>query len=712
MSETELPETLEEALEIIRRQRAQLVEQEEYIKSAQLPDNSWEQPSAALRAWRKLRRLFRFRLGLNTTAQIQESGLFDENYYREQVQNRDDVPKAGKNLLKHYLSIGGFEGLDPSDQFDSDWYLANYPDVQAVGINPLLHYVQFGREENRLPYAGAPLWTSGEPKRITDFNTRLWGGFSHVALPVLKARADETAHPQASWCVAAWYYAHGRVDLAVERVKQLVFDANKKVKKRPLVGLAKCYTQLENYEGLASLINDHAYVLGLGNTYPYVRATLLNGQGRPDESLAAINDVFFRAGLVGIERLDSDRPLGLDNLRGSVNLSPNETASDAMPLLSVVVPAYNAESTLHIALDGLLAQSWRNLEIIIVDDGSTDNTAQVAEAYVKKDARVRYVPNPINMGAYPTRNNGMRAARGEFVTVHDSDDWSHPQKLERQIQPLINDPSKAATVSSWVRVAPDLRFVGPWLLSDRYVEKNHSSLVFRRGLLDKIGYWDEVNVAGDTEFLWRLENHVDHYGIVHVLPATPLSFALADDSSLTRTKASHVKTIHHGLRRIYRESARWWHQQVARPVLESQKRPFPVPLGIVREVSLEFDAVLTADMSVEGEELEVLLQRLDAGLSEYERVCLLHWPSYNLRHGAPIADGVFDFCQKHNTYFAHHGISITAPKVRILDRSHEMERPTQTVRLPNVERVEWFDGSLCQPQAELVKYFLNGEVSP
>src|SRR5690625_7740547 len=98
----------------------------------------------------------------------------------------------------------------------------------------------------------------------------------------------------------------------------------------------------------------------------------------------------------------------------------------------------------------------------------------------------------------------MRAAKGEFVTVHDSDDWSHPQKLERQMRELLGNSQLMAVGSNWVRVTNDMCVVGPWLPSEKFVEPNVSSWIFRRVVLDVIGWGDKVNVAGGTEFLWRL----------------------------------------------------------------------------------------------------------------------------------------------------------------------------------------------------------------
>lgn len=95
------------------------------------------------------------------------------------------------------------------------------------------------------------------------------------------------------------------------------------------------------------------------------------------------------------------------------------------PLVSVVVPAYNCAETLPTVLRSLLTQSWRPLEVLVVDDCSSDQTAAVAESFAEQDDRVRVLRMPQNSGAYETRNTGAEHARGAFITVHDSDDWSH-----------------------------------------------------------------------------------------------------------------------------------------------------------------------------------------------------------------------------------------------------------------------------------------------
>jgi|GEM_PF-327990 len=96
------------------------------------------------------------------------------------------------------------------------------------------------------------------------------------------------------------------------------------------------------------------------------------------------------------------------------------------PRLSVVAPAYNAADTLGYCLDSLLAQEMRDMEVLVVDDGSTDSTLALAEAYAAKDARVRVFGFARNRGVSEARNHGLEQARGAYIGFCDADDWVAP----------------------------------------------------------------------------------------------------------------------------------------------------------------------------------------------------------------------------------------------------------------------------------------------
>ena len=100
--------------------------------------------------------------------------------------------------------------------------------------------------------------------------------------------------------------------------------------------------------------------------------------------------------------------------------------------VSVIIPTYNREATIGASIQSVLNQTWQNFEIIIVDDGSTDNTRQVIEAFT--DDRIRYICLEQNGGASHARNTGIRLSVSEFVAFLDSDDEWLPEKLEKQMQ--------------------------------------------------------------------------------------------------------------------------------------------------------------------------------------------------------------------------------------------------------------------------------------
>lgn len=102
-------------------------------------------------------------------------------------------------------------------------------------------------------------------------------------------------------------------------------------------------------------------------------------------------------------------------------------------MVSVIIPTYNRGYIIRKSIDSVLSQTYSDFELIIIDDGSTDNTKDIIEAY--KDSRIKYVYQE-NSGACAARNNGVLLAKGEYIAFHDSDDTWLPDKLEKQIQAI------------------------------------------------------------------------------------------------------------------------------------------------------------------------------------------------------------------------------------------------------------------------------------
>lgn len=116
-----------------------------------------------------------------------------------------------------------------------------------------------------------------------------------------------------------------------------------------------------------------------------------------------------------------------------------------MPIASIVVPAFNAARTLSETLESLLSQTIRDYEVIIVNDGSTDNTLEIARGFTD-DARVRIVTQP-NRGLAGARNAGIAAARGKYIGFCDADDIWMPEKLATHVRHLEQSPDVGLSFS-------------------------------------------------------------------------------------------------------------------------------------------------------------------------------------------------------------------------------------------------------------------------
>ena len=114
-----------------------------------------------------------------------------------------------------------------------------------------------------------------------------------------------------------------------------------------------------------------------------------------------------------------------------------------MPVVSVVFRAFNCERYIGQAIESVLAQTFQDFEIVVVDDASTDGTEAILQAYAQRDERIRVVRNETNQGPVRTMNIGLQHAQGEFVAVHDGDDVSLPHRLETQVNFLRANPQIA-----------------------------------------------------------------------------------------------------------------------------------------------------------------------------------------------------------------------------------------------------------------------------
>jgi glycosyltransferase involved in cell wall biosynthesis len=186
-------------------------------------------------------------------------------------------------------------------------------------------------------------------------------------------------------------------------------------------------------------------------------------------------------------------------------------------LISCIVPVFNGERYLGEALDSILAQTYRPIEIIVVDDGSTDGTGELVACY---GDRIRYV-RQANQGAPTARNLGLSVANGEFIAFLDADDLWHPDKLERQMARF------EARAELDLCVTNLQRFWIPELETERKRFQNHrfaeilpgyvtQTLLARRSLFESVGHFDTSRRVGDP-MDWFLRAN-EHGAVIELLP--------------------------------------------------------------------------------------------------------------------------------------------------------------------------------------------------
>jgi glycosyltransferase involved in cell wall biosynthesis len=181
------------------------------------------------------------------------------------------------------------------------------------------------------------------------------------------------------------------------------------------------------------------------------------------------------------------------------------------PLVSVVMAVYNAQEYLNIAVDSILLQTYRNFELIIVDDGSTDHTRSIINAY--SDPRIKYAHQK-NNGQPAALNKGIMTARGEYIARMDADDISYPTRLERQVEFLEAAKNIAMVGTCHDFIDEDSGIFGQVYYLDRnqdiqieFMVRNpfaHGTVMIRRQVLIDVGGYDASQPIEDYELWWRV----------------------------------------------------------------------------------------------------------------------------------------------------------------------------------------------------------------
>jgi glycosyltransferase involved in cell wall biosynthesis len=258
------------------------------------------------------------------------------------------------------------------------------------------------------------------------------------------------------------------------------------------------------------------------------------------------------------ETADYERPVGLELAAPCVPLSDS-------PLVSLVMTSFNSEEWLEKALRSALDQSWRKLEVILIDDASSDNSVEIALQLATTDTRLRVFRMSRNSGTYAARNAALVVFRGEVVTFMDSDDTSDPERVACQLA-LLRTPGLVATTCNFVRHTEEGKLVLNRGLPERQALV---SLMIKRQVVLEVGGFHVARTSADDEYFERIRYVYGRQA--HANVPKPLYKALYRDSSLSRTgpgalelSADESSPALSPERQAYVDAYRVWYVELAR----------------------------------------------------------------------------------------------------------------------------------------------------
>lgn len=239
---------------------------------------------------------------------------------------------------------------------------------------------------------------------------------------------------------------------------------------------------------------------------------------------------------------------------------PNE---NNIPKVSVIIPTYNRAHLIGRALKSVLNQTYQNFEIIVIDDGSTDNTEEIVKSF--SGERIRYIRHKVNKGYPAALNTGIKAAKGKYIAFQDSDDEWFPEKLEKQMKIFEYAPPEVGVVYTgyWRIYEDDKKIYTPReevtpkegdvhkeLLKRNFV--GAPTMIIRKECFERVGMFDEdLPQLQDWELLIRLSKY---YNFKCVDEPLLTSYYILD--SMSSNKESFIKSIEYILSKHFEEFAK------------------------------------------------------------------------------------------------------------------------------------------------------------
>ncbi len=275
--------------------------------------------------------------------------------------------------------------------------------------------------------------------------------------------------------------------------------------------------------------------------------------GNTDQQLRHINSMLSFSGMSPVVSLNSEGAITPQHLATDTN----EVVDDPR-LVSIIMTTYKRDPLLDAAIASILNQTYRNIELLIVDDCSPDDNFSYIQHIAEKNERIRVFQMHENGGTYVAKNFGITQAKGEFIGFMDSDDYSHAERIQFQVASLDAHPEVLGVTHDYFRIdeSSNIEFRGIGALRMACI-----SLLIRREVVDEIGFFDSLRVGADTEYIERIEAY---YGKERRLRLRiPSMFMMLHSSSLTGGGSFHIswRSVT-GHRLQHHRSFRTWHKKI------------------------------------------------------------------------------------------------------------------------------------------------------
>ncbi|MDA1361141.1 glycosyltransferase [Glycomyces luteolus] len=302
------------------------------------------------------------------------------------------------------------------------------------------------------------------------------------------------------------------------------------------------------------------------------------------------------------------------------------------PLISVVMTCYKPGQALLTAVRSIVEQTWQNWELLLVDDASGPEYEQVLLKAASLDPRIKLLIQPENAGTYQARNRAMAVAEGKFIAGLDSDDWSHPRRLELQVRPMIARPELVMVESRCIALAEDLALmIDPQIAL--IAARSTPIMIRAEAVLKKVGFYDEVRKTADSEYRFRIQTAFGKGAFLR-MGNGPLTAVRYNDSTLSAGEVSrHWMSAS---RFAYYSGFARWHRAIGReqasPFLASvaRPRPFPIARDITRSNAenraIEYDRIYAADWSALDGPRRAMLDDAEDRADEGAAIALVHCP--------------------------------------------------------------------------------------